>query len=255
MSRGGTFASLSIPAYRRFLFGNVTSLLGFWLRITAQGWLVWRLTGSEAMLGTVTAVGLLPFVVLSPLGGVWGDRVDRRRLLMLLPLVSVAANVILGVLVATGVVAGWPVLATAVVVGSARAVEIPVRNAFVRDLVGLESLRNAVALNAATFNTARVVGPAIAAAILWGFGIAPCFLFAAAGNLAMTLALATLDVAPPAGRGPRRNPFAEMAEALRYVRGHARTRTLLLLLAIALVFTWSYQTLMPAFASRQLGMD
>lgn len=249
-----TFASLANPSYRLFFTGNVLSLLGFWIRIVVQGWLVYELTGSKALLGTVTAIGFLPFVVLSPLGGVIADRVDRRRLLMALPAVAVAANVTLGLLVLDDSVTVVHIIALAALVGSARAIEIPVRNAFVRDVVGMDDLKNAIALNAAGFNVARVMGPALGAGMLAAFGMGPCFFVAAAANGAMSLALMGVRTrrhtpAPVAG-----SPLRQLLEGLTYIRGHRRTRTVMLLFAITLLFTWTYQTVMPAYAKDRLGM-
>lgn len=254
MLGGATFASLRRPAYRRFFVGNVASLLGFWLRIVAQGWLVYELTGRRDLLGVVVFVSLTPFAVLSPWGGVVADRIDRRRLLLLLPWMSVVANVLLGVLVVTASVQVWHILVTAFLVGSARAVEIPTRNAFVRDLVGLEDLPNAVALTAAGFNVARVVGPALGAVLLDRLGVGPCFLIAAALNFAMIPALWGIRPSARSERGAPARPLTQFLEGVRYVRGHRRTRTLLVLLAIAVLFTWSYQSIMVAFAKDQLGM-
>jgi MFS family permease len=251
---GGTFASLRRPAYRRFFVGNVLSLLGFWLRIVVQAWLVYSLTGRRDVLGYVTFVGLIPFALLAPLGGVIADQVDRRRLLMLLALISVFANVWLGVLVLTGDVRVGHVYATAFLIGVARAVGIPTRNAFVRDLVGLDDLGNAIALTAAGFNVARVVGPGAGAVLLRLVGVGPCFLIAAAMNFALIAALWGLDVSSAVERRGDRRPWQRFLEGVRYVRGHRRTRTLLTLLAITVLFTWSYQTIMPAFAKDQVGM-
>ncbi len=250
-----TFASLAIPSYRRFFAGNVLSMLGFWIRIVVQGWLVYELTGSKTLLGTVTALGFLPFVVLSPLGGVIADRVDRRKLLMTLPVVSVAANAILGWLVLSGQVTVTHIIVIAAVVGASRAIEIPVRNAFVRDVVGMADLKNAIALNAAGFNVARVVGPAIGAGLLALLGKGPCFLVAAALNGSMILALLGLrlprrTIAPAGG-----NPWRQLRAGFAYVRGHRRTRTVMLLFAITLLFTWTYQTILPAFAKDRLEMQ
>jgi len=250
-----TFASLANPSYRLFFAGNVLSLLGFWIRIVVQGWLVYELTGSKALLGTVTALGFLPFVVLSPLGGVLADRVDRRRLLMTLPAVAVAANVTLGLLVLDGSVTVVHIIALAAIVGSARAIEIPVRNAFVRDVVGMGDLKNAVALNAAGFNVARVLGPAIGAGLLAWLGMGPCFFVAAAANGAMALALIGVRARGRTATPATGSPLRQLLEGMRYVRGHRRTRTVMLLFAITLLFTWTYQTIMPAYAKDQLGMQ
>ena len=182
------------------------------------------------------------------------DRVDRRRLLMTFPAISVAANVTLGLLVLDGSVTVVHIIGLAALVGSARAVEIPVRNAFVRDLVGMDDLRNAIALNAAAFNVARVLGPAIGAGLLAWLGMGPCFFVAAAANGAMTLALLGVRIARHTPAPAIGSPLRQLLEGLRHVRGHRRTRTVMLLFAITLLFTWTYQTVLPAYAKDRLGM-
>jgi len=249
-----TLASLANPAYRLFFVGNVLSMLGFWIRLVVQGWLVYALEPDRLLLGAVTAISFLPFVLLSPMGGVLGDRVDRRRLLMSLPLVSVVANVALGVLVLTGTVTVVWIILLAALIGCARAVEIPVRNAFVRDVVGMADLRNAIALNAAGFNVARVLGPALGAGLLALLGMGPCFFVAAALTGSMLPALAAIRVprrtiAPASG-----NAWRQLAEGLGHVRRHRRTRTVIQLFAISLLLTWTYQTLLVPFAKDRLGM-
>jgi MFS family permease len=253
--RSRALASLRTSAYRRFFAGHVLSLLGFWMRIVAQGWLVYEITGSKAVLGAVTAAGLAPFVVLSPVGGILADRVDRRRLLMAAGATAAAANLAVGLLVLAGVVTIAHVVLAALVAGSARAVEIPVRNAYVRNLVAPEDLRNAIALNAAGFNVARVVGPALAAGVLALFGMGICFLVVAAFGATLLVSLRGLPSGKAEVLRARESPWKDLGEALAYVRGHRRTRTLLLVLALTLVFTWSYQTLMPAYAKDRFGTD
>ena len=250
-----TFASLGRPAFRRYFVGHVLSLLGFWIRVIVQGWLVYELTGRRDTLGYVTAAGLLPLLVLSPFGGVLADRVDRRKLLMALPWVAITANVVLGILVLTERVQIGHVFAAAIFIGAARAVEIPVRNAFVSNLASRADLRNAIALNSAGFNVARVLGPALGAPLLWLLGVGPCFIIAAALNLIMVMALAGIRLESTDAGRVHAGPIKELLEGVRYVHGHRRTRTLMLLLAITLVFTWTYQTQMPAYAKDQLGMN
>lgn len=251
---GRTFSSLRIPEYRRFYIGNVSSLLGFWIRLVVQSWLVFEITGSKTWLGVIAAVSMLPLLVLSPLGGLLGDRIDRRLILTTMPLISVGANLYLGFLVVSDAIRVEHILITAVVIGAARAVEIPVRNAFVRNLVGLDQLPNAVALNAAGFNTARVAGPALGAVLLPFLGVGPCFFVAAGLNATMILAMFSLrGVSPNTGVGEG-GAFSQLVEGLRYVHGHRRTRTLFLLFAITILTTWTYQTLMPAYASEYLGL-
>jgi MFS family permease len=224
------------------------------MRIIAQGWLVYDLTGSKAILGTVTAAGLLPFVLLSPFGGLVADRYDRRRVLIVGDAIAVLANLVLAILILTEVVTVLQVVIIAVVVGATRAVEIPVRNAFVRNLVTREEMTNAIALNAAGFNVARVVGPAVGGLLLVHVGMGECFLVVALLGSSLIVALSGLRVPYEDVRVGTGSAWRQIAEGFRYVRGHRRTRTLLLLLAISLICTWTYQTLMPAFARDRLHM-
>jgi MFS family permease len=225
------------------------------MRITAQGWLVYELTRDKAALGGITALGLLPFVVLAPFGGVVADRKDRRKLMFLTQAVAVLVNVAVGIDVLLGTVEVWHVAATAVLVGAARAVEIPVRQALVQDLVGSEDRSNAIGLNAAAFQLARVVGPSIGGLVLWLAGTGPCFLVVAACagfNLGVlpTLALETAPSRPSAG-----GTWRQLAEGFRYVRDHRRTRTLLLLVFVSFVCVWPYQAFLPAIADEVLGVE
>ncbi len=250
-----TFASLAQPRYRRYFVGHVTTVLGFWIRLVIQGWLVYELTGNRALLGAITAVSMLPLAVLSPFGGILADRLDRRRMLILLPLVAVAANVVLGVLVLSGRIRVEHIFIAAGIIGVARALEMPARNAFVRDLVGLEDLANAVALNAAGFNLGRIVGPSLAAASLYWFGMGESFLIAAVANAGLPIALLGIRVAEQRSAPTARGPFRQLAEGVAYVRGHRRTRTLMILLGITVVCLWAYQTQLVAFSRDLLGLD
>ena len=250
-----TFAALGQPRYRRYFIGHVTTVLGFWIRLVIQAWLVYDLTGSRALLGAITAVSMLPLAVLSPYGGILADRLDRRRMLMLLPLVAVAANLVLGALVLSDAIRVEHIFVAAGVIGVARALEMPARNAFVRDLVGLEDLTNAVALNAAGFNLGRLVGPSLAAVSLAAFGMGESFLIAAVANAGLPVALLGIHVDEQRAAPTARGPFRQLAEGVAYVRGHRRTRTLMILLGITVVCLWSYQTQLVAFSKDLLGLD
>jgi predicted MFS family arabinose efflux permease len=249
-----TFASLRHATYRRFFVGHLVSLTGFWMRIAAQGWLVWELTHRKDDLGAITAIDLVPFVVLAPLGGILADRHDRRWLLFWMQAIAAVANVAIGLDVLVGHVAFWHVAVTALVVGCARAIEFPVRQALVQDLVGRDDRSNAIGLNAAGFQLARVVGPSLGALALWLVGTGPCFLLVAVCVLANAAILPglVLQEVPPGPRtvGMRR----QLAEGFRYVAGHRRTRTLLTLVFLAFVGLWPYQSLLPALADHELGI-
>jgi MFS family permease len=248
-----TFASLRRPVFRRFFLGHIVSLTGFWLRIAAQGWLVYEATGSESDLGLVAALGLLPFVVLAPLGGALADRHDRRALLARGQAATAALNLALGLAVILGRVVLWEIALAAVLLGCARAIEIPVRQALIEDLVGPEDRSNAIALNAAGFQLAQVVGPALAGALIGLVGIGPCFLIVALLATVNVFVVPSLDVPERERPAARYGAWRGMREGFAFVRGHRRIRTLLLLVALAFLFLFPYRSLLPAVAGDVLG--
>ncbi len=165
-----TFSSLSIRNYRIYASGSVVSNVGTWLQNTAQAWLVLQLTGSGALLGIVVGLQLLPSLIFSPLAGVVADRLPKRRLLAWMQIAMAAPAGILGILAVSGWVEVWHVLALAFIFGVARAFEAPARQSFVSEMVDADRLGNAVALNSASFNTGRLIGPALAGLMIAAFG-------------------------------------------------------------------------------------
>jgi MFS family permease len=172
-----TFRSLRIRNYRLFATGQLIKLTGVWMQFTAQDWLVLKLSHQRATaLGVVTALQFLPVLLLTLYGGKLADRYDKRKLLIAVNAAFAVVAAVLGVLVAAGVVELWHVFAVAAVTGMINAIETPVRQSFVSELVGRELLPNALALSAATFNSARIVGPAVAGVAIGWIGIGPVFL-------------------------------------------------------------------------------
>lgn len=261
--RRRTFASFAVPNYRWFFFGQGTSLVGSWMRATAQGWLVYSLTGSRLDLGTVAALSQVP-LFLSPVAGAFADRMDKRRLLMALASFCMVLSLTLAALVGSGEVRVGHVMLIACLAGCEMAVELPARQSYVVEMVGREHLLNAIALNSAMFNTARMIGPALAGLLMWAFGgrtpeaamrgIALCFLVDGCSYSAVIFALTRIRTdpraEPPADGGWRERLLAGFA----YVRGDRRARLLLTLLAICILFGWSYVAVLPAFAKDVLGL-
>jgi predicted MFS family arabinose efflux permease len=249
------FAALKVPAFRRFLLGHAVSVHAFWMRIAAQAWLVFELTGSEAALGGVTAAGLLPTVVISPLAGALADRYDKRRLLMGVAIGTLLANLALAAVIFAGEVHVSHVVATAVAVGCFRAVEMPVRQAFVVEVVGHDTLPNAIALVASTFNLARVLGPALAGFLLAGAGTGTCYAVIGllSGATAVTLALLPRrkHAQPPAPHGT----WAQMRKGFAYVAAHRHVRLLVLLMGSSMVFAWTYTGMLAALAQDAYGLQ
>ncbi|MEV1328203.1 MFS transporter [Micromonospora costi] len=179
------FQSLQVRNYRLFATGQLIKLLGVWMMYIAQDWLVLDLSGNSATaLGVVTALQFTPVLLLTLLSGRLADRYDKRVLLFIANSVWTTLALGMSLLVLTGLVQLWHVFAFALLLGVANAVETPVRQAFVSELVGVSLLPNALSLNAAVFNSARIIGPAIAGLAIAAFDVGPVFLFTAVSSIA-----------------------------------------------------------------------
>src|SRR5947209_12009685 len=171
-----TFAALQVPNYRRYYGGQAISLIGTWMQMTAQSWLVLTLTHSGAVLGVIIALQTLPVLLLAPYGGVIADRVDKRKTMVALQAAMGLQALILGLLTVTGSMTVWEIGALALVLGLNNAFENPARQSFMLEMVGPEHLRNAVSLNSVLVNVARTIGPAVAGLIIATVGEGVCFL-------------------------------------------------------------------------------
>ena len=242
------FRALRHPNYRRFFLGQLVSLIGTWMQTVAQSWLVYRLTGSAVLLGTVGFASQIPVFLLSPIGGVAADRHDRRRILLLTQSASMVLAFALAFLTLTGRIEVWHVLVLASLLGVANGFDIPTRQAFVVELVGRQDLVNAIALNSSMFNGARIVGPAVAGIVVAAVGEGWCFFANGVSYVAVLASLLAIQVAPrePASTGA--SPLAQILEGWRFV---VRTRPilmLLLLLGLVSLTGMPYATLMPVMA-------
>ncbi|MBP2368062.1 MFS transporter [Pseudonocardia parietis] len=250
-----TFAALSGRNYRLWFGGQSISLIGTWMQSIAQSWLVYELTGSAAVLGTVVAIQTLPTLLLGPYAGVWVDRLDRRRLMIGLQVLMGLQALALAVLTLTGTVALWHVYALAAVLGLNKAFENPARQTFVQDLVGRDDLRNAVSLNSVLVNAARAVGPAIAGLVIVAGGTGVCFAVNAASFVAVVISLLRLDVSAltptaPAPRGP-----GQLREGLAYVRGNPELLVPLVMMALIGCLAYEFPVVLPVVASETFGGD
>jgi predicted MFS family arabinose efflux permease len=250
-------AALHHRNYRYYWLGQIVSLVGTWMQSVSQPWLVLLLGGSPLQLGLVLALEFTPPMFLAPLGGVLADRVDKRQALMVTSVVKAVQAVILFAVTITGVVQIWHVMLLATMLGFASAVEMPVRQAFAAELVPRRDLVNAIALNSASFNLARVVGPAVAGIALACFGPAFNFGINAVSYVAVLIGLWWID--PEAlHRVERPERFdtvrRSLAEGLRYaIHTPSVLWPLALLLGVA-TFGMNFQTLLPLFARNTLGM-
>ncbi|HET6860516.1 MAG TPA: MFS transporter [Streptomyces sp.] len=251
-----TFRSLGVRNFRLFAAGQVMSVAGTWMMVVAQDWLVLSLTGDSATaLGIVTALQFTPLLLLTLYGGRLADRYDKRRLLTIANLVSGALAAVLAVVVLTGAVQLWHVYLFALGLGTVNAVEVPTRMAFVSELVGGDLLPNASALSAAYFNTARVVGPALAGVLISQFSTGPVMLLNAVSYLATVLALCLMRPAelhrPPAGS----RAGAGVVDGLRYMRSRPDLMLPMALVGVIGLFGFNFQLTLPLIAKTVYHAD
>ncbi|MDY7085186.1 MAG: MFS transporter [Actinomycetota bacterium] len=227
-----TFRSLRVRNYRLFAIGQLVKLVGVWMMFTAQDWLVLDLSGnSPTALGLVTSLQFLPVLLLTLYAGKLADRFDKRRLLIMANAAFAVTAVALAVIVASGHAQLWHVFLFAGLLGIANAVETPVRQAFVSELVELRLLPNALALSAATFNTARIGGPALAGVALALFGTGPVFLISTVVAIAPIFSYAAMRASELRTAARQAKKDARILDGLRYVGRRSD-----LVLPIALMF-------------------
>ncbi len=253
--RQPVFAALRVPNFRLYFVGQAISLSGTWMQGVAQAWLVLVLTNSATMVGAVVAIQMLPVLLVGPFGGVIADRSDKRRLLIVLQVVMGLLALTLAALTLTDRVQLWAVFVLAFLLGSADSFEKPARQAFIVEIVGPETVRNAVSLNSVMVNGARIIGPALAGLLIAAGGIGLCFLINALSFIPVVLLLLAMDTAAlrpsprqAAERGQLRAGFA-------YVR---RTRALavpLVMMAIIGCFTYEFPVTLPVLAKSGFGGD
>jgi MFS family permease len=247
-----TFAALSVPNFRRYYGGQAISLIGTWMQMTAQAWLVLSLTHSSTTLGLIVALQTLPVLILGPYGGVIADRVDKRRLTIGLQTAMGIQALILGVLTVTGEVQVWQIGILAALLGFNNAFENPARQSFMLEMVGPEHLRNAVSLNSVLANTARMIGPAVAGILIATVGEGVCFLVNAASFVAVIASLVTLDLTQLNPTTPTPRARGQLREGLSYVRHTPELAVPLLMMAAVGCLTYEFQVTLPVMASRGL---
>lgn len=243
-----TFAALGGRNFRLYWFGNVLSLIGTWMQNIARGWLVLQLTNSPFLVGLETTVAWLPAWFVSLPAGALADRLDKRKLLMAGQAALAVMAAVLAVLTFTGVVTIWHLLVVSGISGFIVAINSPVRHAIIPELVGKDNLLNGIALSAAAFNGARIIGPSIAGAVLGVIGAGGCFAINSASFLAIIIALAfvRLEHVPPPP--DEESIWQRILFGLRFVRNHPDIRVLMLMAGVFASFGVIYLPLMPVFA-------
>ncbi len=240
-----TFRALAERDFRLYFFGQALSLVGTWVQQVAMSWITYRVTGSAFMLGLITFSGQIPILLLAPVGGLLADRLNRRKLLAAIQVVAMGVATWLGYLSYSETFSAWALVIAALVLGMSSAIEMPTRQAFILQTVhDRGNATNAIALNSLAFNGARVVGPAVAGAVLALIGETACFVVNAVSYLA---AIFTLLLMRPRAMDPNRRK-GTLREALQYVQRFPPARWLLVMVAATSFCVSPLMTFMPVYA-------
>jgi MFS family permease len=243
-----TFSSLYVRNYRLYYIGQIISTSGTFMQSVAQAWLVLEITHSGTALGIAIALQYLPILILGPYGGVIADRFSKRKILYFTQSISGVLALILGVLVATSLVKVWMVYVLAVCLGLVTVFDNPTRQTLYIELVGPDNLRNAVTLYSTMVNLARIIGPAIAAAVIAVFGLAPCFIINGVSYIAVVIMLGMMRademlITPPVPRSK-----GQLMEGFKYVVSTPVLGSSLLVMAIIGMLTFEFQVSLPLIA-------
>jgi MFS family permease len=247
--------------YQLFFGGQLISLVGTWMQQVAQAWLVLELTGDALWLGVVAAAQFVPVMIFGLFGGLLADALPKRQTAFATQAVMMTLAAILAVLTLSGVVEVWMIVVLALLLGCANAIDMPVRQSFVVEIVGRTDIGNAVALNSAMFNAARILGPAVAGLTIGAFGSGVAFAINAASFAAVLVALAAMDGSAlrTPELPPRPRSAGQVVEQLREGIGYVRHTppVLLAILVIGLVSTFgmNFSVVIPALAKEVLGLQ
>ncbi len=251
------FAALTEYNYRAFFIGQTISLIGTWMQTIGQGWLVLQLTKSPAALGIVTMLQMIPFTLLSLVGGVLADRLPKRKTLIVVQSFALIQAIVMFAIVATGVVEVWHIYVLAFLLGTTNAIERPTRQSFFSELVGREKLVNAVALNSSILNAARVIGPSLGGIMIALVGVQGTFAFNAFSFLAVLVGYALMR--PSQFYAKKRAPAgasmaSQIVEGLRYAAKTPNVTQTLLLVAFISTFGYNFNVTVPLIAEFVLSV-
>jgi MFS family permease len=254
-SASSIFVSFQHPNFRLWFSGQLVSLVGTWMQSTAQGYLIYVLTGSSAYLGYIAIASGIPTWFFTLYGGVIADRISRRTLLVITQTAMMVLAFILSVLVFTNTVKPWQILALAFLLGVATAFDAPARQSFVRELVSRDHMTNAIALNSSIFNLGTVAGPAIAGLTYAAIGPAWCFAINGVSFIAVIIALLVMKIDKQIVKPEKRSALVELKEGVAYVKNNKIIRSLILNMAFLSVFGAGVIALIPAWAVEVLKGD
>ena len=255
-SRGGishTWRALRHRNFRLFFAGQTISLIGTWMTRIATAWLVYRLTGSALLLGTVSFMGQIPTFLLAPFAGVWVDRLDRRKVLVWTQALSAVQSLALAALTLAHLITIPWILGLAVFQGLINAFDMPGRQAFMVQMVeDRNDLGNAIAINSSMVNMTRLIGPSLAGLVIAASNEGWCFLIDGISYLAVIASLLMMHIHVAPGRRRVTSTLAEMREGWTYVAGFMPVRTILLLFCLVSLMGMPFVVLMPIFAAKVL---
>jgi MFS family permease len=247
-----TLRALRHRNFQLFFAGQLISLIGTWMQSVAQSWLVYRLTGSPALLGLVSFAGQIPIFVLSPIAGYAADRLNRHRVVIATQSASMLLALVLAALTLTDRIRIWELFVLAALLGVVNAFDIPARQSFLVEMVGRGDLMNAIALNSSMFNGARIIGPAIAGILVARIGEGWCFFANGISYVAVIGGLLLMQVQPFRPAPASMSPWETIREGFQYVAGTVPIRAIVMLIAIVSFAGMPYTVLMPVFADRIL---
>jgi len=247
-----TFAAMRHRNFQLYFGGQLISNIGTWMQIIAQGWVVYQIGHSELTLGLVAFASAIPVLLISPWAGVIVDRMSRRKLLMMTQSGAMLLAFIMAALTFTKIIQEWHVIVLAALLGVVNAFDAPARQAFVPEMVGKQDLPNAIALTSMMFNSARVLGPAVAGLVLAAVGAAWCFTLNGISFLAVLLGLWLMKL--PALRKIKytNSPWQQLVGGVKYAAGNREIKGLILLSLVFSIFGVSYATILPAFVENVL---
>jgi MFS family permease len=235
--------------YRFYFAGQIISVSGTWLQVVAQGWLVLQLTQSAFMVGLVTALANIPSFLFSFFGGALVDRFPKKHIVIFTQSSSMILAFILGILTVFNVITVFEICLLAFLLGVVNALDYPARQSFVSEFVGKDLLSSAIALNSGIYNSARVIGPAIAGILIVLIGTGGAFILNGLSYIAVILAILAMrvDLYVPERK---LHPLAAIKEGLAYAFSHSVIRTLLTFVGVSSVFSWSYTTMLPVITQK-----
>ncbi|HVS75546.1 MAG TPA: MFS transporter [Steroidobacteraceae bacterium] len=249
-----TWRALRHRNFKLFFFGQSISVIGTWMTRLATAWLVYRLTHSALLLGVVSFSGQIVSFLVGPLAGVWVERMERRRLLVITQVAAAAQSLALAALTLTHVITLGEIIALMAFQGLINAFDMPGRQSFLIQMVEHRGdLANAIAINSSMANGARLIGPAIGGLVIAAFGEGWCFLIDGVSYFAVIASLLLMRVAPLDARSDSESSLlGELREGWNYVSGYRPIRTILLLFALTCLMGWPYSVLLPVFAGTVL---